>query len=84
MVQVCFFVGAIGVVAMRNPFSGVLALIVHLFSLAVLFLLLSSAFVAAAQGAERRSEEEDLFHGATRPRFSAACARLARRAASPW
>lgn len=41
--------GAIGVVALRNPFYGVLALIVHLFSLAVLFLLLSSAFVAAAQ-----------------------------------
>ena len=41
--------GAIGVVAMRNPFYGVLALIVHLFSLAVLFLLLESAFVAAAQ-----------------------------------
>jgi len=41
--------GAIGVVAMRNPFYGVLALIVHLFSLAILFLLLSAAFVAAAQ-----------------------------------
>ena len=41
--------GAIGVVAMRSPFYGVLALIIHLFSLAVLFLLLSSAFVAAAQ-----------------------------------
>jgi NADH-quinone oxidoreductase subunit J len=41
--------GAIGVVAMRNPFYGVLALIVHLFSLSVLFLLLTSAFVAAAQ-----------------------------------
>jgi NADH-quinone oxidoreductase subunit J len=41
--------GAIGVIAMRNPFYGVLALIVHLFSLAVLFLLLSAAFVAAAQ-----------------------------------
>src|ERR1044072_2868627 len=40
--------GAIGVVAMRNPFYGVLALIVHLFSLAVLFLMLSAAFVAAA------------------------------------
>jgi NADH:ubiquinone oxidoreductase subunit 6 (subunit J) len=37
------------VIAMRNPFYGVLALIVHLFSLAVLFLLLSSAFLAAAQ-----------------------------------
>ncbi len=41
--------GAIGVVAMRNPFYSVLALIVHLFSLAALFLLLTSAFVAAAQ-----------------------------------
>ncbi len=41
--------GAIGVVAVRNPFYGVLALIVHLFSLAVLFLLLTAAFVAAAQ-----------------------------------
>src|SRR6187455_929121 len=34
---------------MRNPFFGVLSLIVHLFSLAVLFLVLTSAFVAAAQ-----------------------------------
>ncbi|MGE0068349.1 MAG: NADH-quinone oxidoreductase subunit J [Solirubrobacterales bacterium] len=41
--------GAIGVVAMRNPFYSVLALIVHLFSLAALFLLLTAAFVAAAQ-----------------------------------
>jgi NADH-quinone oxidoreductase subunit J len=41
--------GAIGVVAMRNPFYGVLALVVHLFSLAVLFLLLTAAFLAAAQ-----------------------------------
>ena len=41
--------GAMGVVAMRNPFYSVLALIVHLFSLSVLFLLLASAFVAAAQ-----------------------------------
>jgi NADH-quinone oxidoreductase subunit J len=41
--------GAIGVVALRSPFYGVLALIVHLFSLAVLFLLLTAAFVAAAQ-----------------------------------
>ena len=41
--------GAIGVIAMRNPFYSVLALIVHLFALAVLFLLLASAFVAAAQ-----------------------------------
>jgi len=56
MEEVLFFVsaigalgGAIGVVAMRNPFYSVLALIVHLFSLAALFLLLTSAFVAAAQ-----------------------------------
>jgi NADH-quinone oxidoreductase subunit J len=41
--------GAVGVIAMRNPFYSVLALIVHLFSLAALFLLLTAAFVAAAQ-----------------------------------
>ena len=41
--------GAVGVIAMRNPFFSVLALIVHLFALAVLFLLLTAAFVAAAQ-----------------------------------
>jgi NADH:ubiquinone oxidoreductase subunit 6 (subunit J) len=41
--------GALGVIALRNPFYSVLALIVHLFSLASLFLLLTSAFVAAAQ-----------------------------------
>ncbi len=41
--------GAIAVVAMRNPFYSVLALIIHLFSLAALFLLLSAAFAAAAQ-----------------------------------
>jgi NADH-quinone oxidoreductase subunit J len=41
--------GAVGVIGMRNPFYSVLSLIVHLFSLAVLFLLLTSAFVAAAQ-----------------------------------
>jgi NADH-quinone oxidoreductase subunit J len=41
--------GAAGVIAMRNPFYSVLALVVHLFSLASLFLLLTAAFVAAAQ-----------------------------------
>jgi NADH-quinone oxidoreductase subunit J len=53
---VAFFVGAIGalggamaVIALRNPFYSVLALIVHLVSLAGLFLLLHSEFVAAAQ-----------------------------------
>jgi NADH:ubiquinone oxidoreductase subunit 6 (subunit J) len=41
--------GAIGVVAVRNPFYSVLSLVVHLISLAVLFLLLRAEFVAAAQ-----------------------------------
>jgi NADH-quinone oxidoreductase subunit J len=41
--------GAIGVVAMRNPFYCVLSLVVHLLSLAVLFLLLRAEFVAAVQ-----------------------------------
>ncbi len=40
---------AIGVVWFRNPFYNVLSLVVHLFSLAVLFLLLEAQFVAAAQ-----------------------------------
>jgi NADH:ubiquinone oxidoreductase subunit 6 (subunit J) len=41
--------GAIGVIAMRNPFYSVLMLIVHLVSLAALYLLLRAEFVAAAQ-----------------------------------
>jgi NADH-quinone oxidoreductase subunit J len=41
--------GAIGVIAMRNPFYSVLALVFHLLSLAALFLLLRAQFVAAAQ-----------------------------------
>jgi NADH-quinone oxidoreductase subunit J len=41
--------GAVGVVALRNPFYSVLALVSHLFALAVLFLLLMAQFVAAAQ-----------------------------------
>ena len=56
MVEVAFFAGAVGalggaiaVIALRNPFYSVLALIVHLFSLAGLFLLLYAEFVAAAQ-----------------------------------
>jgi NADH-quinone oxidoreductase subunit J len=54
--QLLFFVaglgaiaGALGVVLLRNPFYSVLALVAHLISLAVLFLLLSAAFLAAAQ-----------------------------------
>ena len=41
--------GAVGVVALRNPFYSVLALVGHLISLAALFLLLRAEFVAAAQ-----------------------------------
>jgi NADH-quinone oxidoreductase subunit J len=41
--------GAIGVVALRNPFYSVLALIVHLIALAGLFLILHAEFIAAAQ-----------------------------------
>jgi len=41
--------GAIGVVGLSNPFYSVLALVGHLLSLAVLFLLLRAEFVAAAQ-----------------------------------
>ncbi|MDQ6822769.1 MAG: NADH-quinone oxidoreductase subunit J [Actinomycetota bacterium] len=41
--------GAIGVVAVRSPFYSVLMLIVHLVSLAALFLLLRAEFVAAGQ-----------------------------------
>ena len=41
--------GALGVVMLRNPFYSVLSLIGHLVSLAILFLLLRSEFLAAAQ-----------------------------------
>src|SRR4051795_1706336 len=43
------FGGAIGVVALNNPFYSVLALVMHLFGLAGMFLLLRAQFVAAAQ-----------------------------------
>ena len=56
MEEVAFFAGAIGalggaiaVIALRNPFYAVLALVVHLVSLAGLFLILHAEFVAAAQ-----------------------------------
>jgi NADH-quinone oxidoreductase subunit J len=56
MAEVFFFLaaigalaGAIGTVALRNPFYTVLALVCHLLSLAALFLLLRAEFVAAAQ-----------------------------------
>jgi NADH-quinone oxidoreductase subunit J len=41
--------GAVGVVMLRNPFYCVLALVGHLVSLSVLFLLLRAEFVAAVQ-----------------------------------
>jgi NADH-quinone oxidoreductase subunit J len=54
--QILFFLaaagalgGALGVVLLRNPFYSVLALVGHLIALAVLFLLLHSEFLAAAQ-----------------------------------
>jgi NADH-quinone oxidoreductase subunit J len=56
MAEVLFFLaglgavaGAVGVVVLRNPFYSVLALVSHLLSLAMLFLLLRAEFVAAAQ-----------------------------------
>ena len=41
--------GAIGVVSLRDAFYSVLALVAHLLSLAVLFMLLRAEFVAAVQ-----------------------------------
>ncbi len=41
--------GAVAVVRLKNPFFAVLALVLHLFALAVLFLLLYAQFIAAAQ-----------------------------------
>ena len=56
MAEVFFFLaaigalaGAIGTVALRNPFYSVLALVCHLLALAALFLLLRAEFLAAAQ-----------------------------------
>src|ERR1700741_2004502 len=57
MAEVIFFIaaiaaiaGAVGTVALRNPFFAVLALVCHLLALAALFLLLRAELVAAAQG----------------------------------
>ena len=56
MAEVLFFIaaigaiaGAFGVIRLENPFYSVLSLVVHLLSLAALFLLLRAEFVAAAQ-----------------------------------
>jgi NADH:ubiquinone oxidoreductase subunit 6 (subunit J) len=54
--QLMFFVGAfgalggaVGLIMLRNPFYSVLALVMHLLSLALLFLLLRAEFLAASQ-----------------------------------
>ena len=56
MEELLFFVGAAGaiggalaIILVRNPFYSVLSLVVHLFALALLFLLLNAEFIAAAQ-----------------------------------
>jgi NADH:ubiquinone oxidoreductase subunit 6 (subunit J) len=56
MAELFFFIAAIGAVAgatgvviLRNPLYSVLALVSHLLSLALLFLLLRAEFIAAAQ-----------------------------------
>jgi NADH-quinone oxidoreductase subunit J len=56
MAELLFFIaaigalaGAIGVIALSNPFYSVLSLVAHLLCLAALFLLLRSEFIAAAQ-----------------------------------
>ena len=56
MTYIVFFIaaigtlaGAIGVITLKDPFYSVLALVVHLVSLALLFMLLRAEFVAAAQ-----------------------------------
>jgi NADH:ubiquinone oxidoreductase subunit 6 (subunit J) len=41
--------GAIGVIALKSPYYSVLALVVHMISLAALFLLLRAEFLAASQ-----------------------------------
>ncbi|HEY1776424.1 MAG TPA: NADH-quinone oxidoreductase subunit J [Solirubrobacteraceae bacterium] len=41
--------GAIGVIALKNPYFSVLSLVGHMLSLAALFLLLRAEFLAAAQ-----------------------------------
>jgi len=41
--------GAIGVIALKNPYYSVLSLVGHMISLAALFLLLRAEFLAAAQ-----------------------------------
>ena len=66
----------LAVISFRNPFFSALALIGNLGSLAVLFLLLSAEFVAAAQVL--------VYAGAVMVMFLFVIAYLGRRAESPW
>jgi NADH:ubiquinone oxidoreductase subunit 6 (subunit J) len=66
----------VGVVTMRNPFLSALALIGNLGSLAVLYLLLSAEFVAAAQVL--------VYAGAVMVMFLFVIAYLGGRADAPW
>ena len=66
----------IGVVSMRNPFLSALALIGNLASLAVMYLLLSAEFVAAAQVL--------VYAGAVMVMFLFVVAYLGGQADAPW
>jgi NADH-quinone oxidoreductase subunit J len=83
LVWVVWFVAAfaclgsgVAVISFTNPFFSALALIGNLGSLAVLFLLLSAEFVAAAQVL--------VYAGAVMVMFLFVIAYLGRRAESPW
>jgi NADH-quinone oxidoreductase subunit J len=67
---------AVAVVTLRNPFYSALALIANLSSLAVLYLLLSSEFVAAAQVL--------VYAGAVMVMFLFVIAYIGPRMESPW
>src|SRR3954463_9198450 len=67
---------AVGVVTMKNPFLAALALIGNLGSLAVLYLLLSAEFVAAAQVL--------VYAGAVMVMFLFVIAYVGPRSDSPW
>ena len=70
------FASGLAVVLFQNPFYSALSLIVNLASLAVLFLLLSAEFVAAAQVL--------VYAGAVVVMFLFVTAYLGGRADEPW
>ena len=90
--QIMFFIaatgalaGALGVVMLRNPFYSVLSLIGHLVSLAILFLLLQSQFLAAAQVVVYAGRDHGALpvrHGVRGRRRTGRCGAAARRARS--